>query len=298
MVLAGGQTNRPGARRWGGVGSKARKAEWHRSLSSVPASWTGATAGCHPPSTPHTLLSTLKIPACNQAPHVTRQAPAGMKLVVGGGDVPGNTRPHRHELLPPPLPAAPLSCCPAVVFCLRSGSFPLMCCGLGPGQLEMESMKLLGSKGGAVWAGRALSPAPGHSLNRPPPSRGPKPSRGLPGPAPLCPPGAPSSQLQKLPFTRWPTAGLAERLPEVAGEAAGWVPWAEVAPSERSRGLASGEEGQAGPGHRAPKVVVLLPLPPRSVSSLPTSVGWCFHNRKIKSICHSVDVSALRAGLR
>ena len=133
-----------------------------------------------------------------------------------------------------------------------------MCCGLEPSQLEMMNIELLGSKAGAAWAGRALAERPRHfpclagpkplrhslmpSLKRPPSLRGQKPSSGLPGPAPLSPPGAPSSQLQKLPSSRWPTAGLAEWLPDVAGGAAGWVHWAEVNASEQCWGLAPGKE--------------------------------------------------------
>lgn len=58
------------------------------------------------------------------------------------------------------------------------------------------------------------------------------------GPASLSPPGAPSSQLQKLPFSRWPTAGLVEWLPDVAGRAAGWLHWAEVTALDQSWGPA------------------------------------------------------------
>lgn len=167
-----------------------------------------------------------------------------------------------------------------------------MCCGLEPSQLE-----LLGSKAGAAWAGRALAERPCHfprlagpkalrhsltpSLKRPASLRGQKPSSGLPGPSPLSPPGAPSSQLQRLPSSRWPTAGLAERLPDVAGGAAVWVRWAAVNASEKCWGLAPGKECVwLVWGYHAQITLHLLS------PSLPTSVGRRIHNRKIKSIRH------------
>lgn len=52
--------------------------------------------------------------------------------------------------------------------------------------------------------------------------------------APLPPLGG---QFQKLLLTRWPTAGLPEWLPDVAGGAAGWLHQAEVTAAGQSWGL-------------------------------------------------------------
>lgn len=193
-----------------------------------------------------------------------------------------------------------------------------MCCGLGLGQSGMVTWELLGSKAGAVWGGqpcgRALTaespplPWPGKpkptlnvhltpSLKRPPSSRGQGPSSGLPDPAPLPPCGAPSSQLQNLPFSRWPTAGLAKWLPDVAGMAAGWLHRAEVAAPAQSWGLAPrGGMCLVSLGATCPNNPSCLPLP-SNIPSLPTSVGCCFHNRKIKSIrrCGKMSVGSALA---
>lgn len=115
------------------------------------------------------LLSTPKIPGHNQAPLFGWTSPCryetGLELVTGGKCAEELAVPPgvNFRLLAPsrPLPAVQLSSCPAVVFCLRLGSFPPLGCGLGPGQSGMVNIELLGSAAGAVWKGqpwgRALS---------------------------------------------------------------------------------------------------------------------------------------------
>lgn len=121
-------------------------------------------------------------------------------------------------------------------------------------------MELPGSKAGAVWAGQpqggaltSQSPLAVPAWQSPNPCPEAQPNS-LPKKASITegeetirwalrssfclPPGAPSSQLQKLPFSRWPTAGLAKFLPDVASGAACWLHRAEVTASEQSWGLA------------------------------------------------------------
>lgn len=137
-------------------------------------------------------------------------------------------------------------------------------------QPEMMNIKLLESKAGAVWAGQALPEFPlqfpGLAEPKPRPEAQPDavpkkasiPERvetikRAPPPSSSLPTWTPGRQLQTLPSSTWPTAGLAERLPDAVGGVAGWVPWAEVtAPGAVLGAGAWGGMCLAGPGASCP----------------------------------------------
>lgn len=94
---------------------------------------------------------------------------------------------------------------------------------------------------------------------------------------------------QRPPFSRWRTAGPDDCLQMWPAGLASRLSWIEVTNSE-----------WPGPGAQDRNVFawlreVCLNNPPylllSSVTSLPALVGWCFHNRKIKSIRHCSKTS-------
>ena len=105
-------------------------------------------------------------------------------------------------------------------------------------QPEMMNIKLLESKAGAVWAGQAHPEFPLHfpGLAEPKPRPEAQPDavpkkasipervetiKRAPAPSSSLSTWNPGRQLQMLPSSTWPTAGLAERLPDAAGGVAG-----------------------------------------------------------------------------
>lgn len=192
----------------------------------------------------------------------------------------GAGRPHRHELsLPPPGPA--------VVFCPGLGSFPSMCCGLGPGQAGMVAVELPGSQIEAVWAGSSLRrpPRPGllHFPEKTPiPERedttkwAPRPGSSLP----TCSlqPSAPESALLQM-ASSWPGPVAAR----CGRRGRHWLHWAEVTTLEQPQGLASTEGvclaslGALCPNYFPPR----LPHP----ACLPSPPRWgVFSGRKVRSM--------------
>lgn len=186
-------------------------------------------------------------------------APAGLELGwrwFQRGHVPRSWLSHRHELSSPLPSQPPRAVLPRCCFLSKAGLLVphVLWFGALPVRVADYQAAWEQSKGcvgrGALCEGPSSPNAFQHpGLEGPTPVPHADPQHPLKGPPPerakiikwapwssfsACRPGAPDGQFQKLPLSRWPTAGLPEQLPDVAGGAAGWLGQAEVTASGQS----------------------------------------------------------------